>query len=261
MSYDLTPIDFKIPNSEVIIQISMLPQKHKDYAGKWIDDPPKPYMNIAQRLVWFNLEKQDWIIDTVIEFEWEQGPSRFVRFKCSLINPEGITVRVGRKTKQILNPKDYESAETGSIGRALALLGYGTQYAHQDIGEEEGEVVDAPTELSKGNNHGARESKREDKSIHHVTETDKTHERPRPENFGKDSDLNNKLSDIVRGFGSKKALSGTYTGKSFEEIFNSDETQGFKWTKARHDQINEGANLDLWAIDYLTYAKEMGFDG
>ena len=41
-----------------------------------------------------------------------------------------------------------EKAETGSIGRALALLGYGTQFCADELDEGD-RIVDAPAEPAR----------------------------------------------------------------------------------------------------------------
>lgn len=134
-------LEFKIPGTEITIPIVLLPQSKKDKkSGQWIQLPPAPYMKVPQRLVWFNIEKPDWIMETEVELEGDS----YVRFKCTIKDPSGKIMRTARKSKTIQTDKDYESAETGAIGRCLALLGYGTQYAEQDM--EEDDLADAPSE-------------------------------------------------------------------------------------------------------------------
>lgn len=144
-AYDLTPIKFKIPNTEIYIDIVMLPQFKKDKQGNWNELPPSPYMKVPQRLVWFNLEKPNWVIETNL-----LTSDGYVQANCVIKNPEGMVMRTAHKTVKISDAKSYDSAETGAIGRCLALLGYGTQYAVQDLEETDDEPVDAPTTLKQG---------------------------------------------------------------------------------------------------------------
>ena len=56
-------------------------------------------------------------------------------------------VATGTKSEKAASFPDYiEKAETGSVGRALAALGYGTQFAPEL--NEEHRIVDAPVERS-----------------------------------------------------------------------------------------------------------------
>jgi len=106
-----------------------------------LDIKGKQYLEVKYRVAWFNEDKSDWTIETEIEYE---EPGKWVRFKCLIKNPEGRVMRIARKTVEIKTPKDYEACETGSIGRALALMGYGTTDCAQDL--EEDDIVDAPVE-------------------------------------------------------------------------------------------------------------------
>lgn len=228
--FDLSPIDFKIPNSEITIKIGKLPQKVKDkQSGLWIEVEPKPYMQVAQRLVWFNHEKSDWVIETEIESEFESASGqRYVRFKCSIKTPDGLTKRVARKTTQILSALDYDKCETGAIGRCLALLGYGTQYAQDDL---EDDIVDAPTNL-----------KTENKS-----EQKKETQKPLP-----------KINPDIEKLGQTKFTAGIYAGKSFEEVFKLELSSEHKWSQTRIKELKEGKNVPEIAVKYLDYAQSLG---
>lgn len=145
-SFDLTPIKFKIPGQEVVIDIVLLPQWKKDNNDKWVEQAPVPYMKVPQRLVWFNLEKSNWRIETNV-VEVKEG---YVQANCVIKDPEGNVMRTAHKTLKYQGEKDWDAAETGAIGRALAMLGYGTQYASNELEEADEDPVDAPTSTLGG---------------------------------------------------------------------------------------------------------------
>lgn len=104
----------------------------------------KLYLPVAPRVRWFRSEHPDWGIETKLlhldqEFE-------FAVVQAIITNSTGRLMATGIKTQRGSKAgrdgfKDYvEKAESGSIGRALALLGYGTMAADID----EGSIVDSP---------------------------------------------------------------------------------------------------------------------
>ena len=102
----------------------------------------KQYLEVKWRLVWFREEHpsdEGWGIVTSEKEVTETS----ARFHAEITDPEGRVVATGTKTETKAGFGDFvEKAETGSIGRALALLGYGTQWCEE---LEEGErIVDAP---------------------------------------------------------------------------------------------------------------------
>lgn len=194
----------------------------------------KKYLQVAQRLVWFNLEKQDWTIETEIEKEWQIKDILVARFKCIIKDPSGRVMRVARKTKTIQDPKDYESCETGSIGRALSLMGYGTAYS-EDMDEDE--VVDSPQPSTL-----------------------------KPEALKKSTTkFKPQVSSLLQGatahpFAEAVALNGRWVDQTFETIFNIDSTMKFDWTLKRNEDDKQGklTGPQEWARDYLKYAEDSG---
>jgi hypothetical protein len=103
----------------------------------------KEYLPVAPRVVMFRQEHADWEICTEAI---EVGDDFYVR--AEVRNEEGCIratahkrVRKGMKGPAGMFP--LETAETGAIGRALALCGYGTLSGDLDEGEE---LADAPVE-------------------------------------------------------------------------------------------------------------------
>ena len=89
----------------------------------------KLYLPAAFRIVWFRDECPDWGVTTdLIEGGQEAG---FATVKASVFNPEGRLVATGHKTetRQDFPAGWVEKAETGAVARALALVGFGTQFS------------------------------------------------------------------------------------------------------------------------------------
>lgn len=104
----------------------------------------KDYLEVKYRLVWFREEKPDWSIESeLVHFSDKIAVSR-----ATIKDPAGRIVAMGHKMETPQGFSDYiEKAETGSIGRALALIGYGTQFA-PDLDEGD-RIVDAPAQRPK----------------------------------------------------------------------------------------------------------------
>jgi len=102
------------------------------------------YLEVKWRLVWFRDEHPDWTIETeplVLDTERQVAV-----FHATVKDAEGRILSQGTKMENAKGFPDYlEKAETGAVGRALAMCGYGTQFAPEfDEGEHR---VDAPVTL------------------------------------------------------------------------------------------------------------------
>lgn len=99
----------------------------------------KPYLQVAHRLVWFRKEKPLWSIKTDIHTLVDKA----VIMKAEILDDTGRIIAVAHKKETQVGFADYiEKAETGAIGRALAMCGYGTQYEpNMDEGDR---LADAP---------------------------------------------------------------------------------------------------------------------
>ena len=116
-------------------------KKIKEYGkpDRWEKMPPQPYLQVAHRLVWFREEHPDWTISTREIFSDDKTSV----FECVILTPEGRAIATGHKKETIGDFGDFmEKAETGAVGRALALCGFGTQFA-TDLDEGD-RIVDAP---------------------------------------------------------------------------------------------------------------------
>ncbi len=126
----------------------------------------KDYLPVQWRLVWFRelcpqgtIETEEVEVDLEREMEeevfvWNSEKRRsekvikrakgYARFRATITDGKGGRA-TGTKSECAASFGDYiEKAETGAIGRALAALGYGTQFAPEL--SEEHRIVDSPVE-------------------------------------------------------------------------------------------------------------------
>jgi hypothetical protein len=99
----------------------------------------KPYLQVAHRLIWFREEEPQSGIETtplVLEKDYAVFQAKITR--------DGKVVAMATKCEDRKGFPDFiEKAETGAIGRALALVGYGTQFTTQDLDEGD-RLADSP---------------------------------------------------------------------------------------------------------------------
>ena len=112
---------------------------------KWIN-VEADYLPVAARIAWFRREHPDW---SIITKEIKTAPKAIV-MKALIKDAEGRVIATARKKETEEGFSDYiEKAETGAVGRALAMCGYGTLAAPElDEGER---LADAPITKNKGN--------------------------------------------------------------------------------------------------------------
>lgn len=100
----------------------------------------KDYLEVKWRLVWFREDHPDWCIDT----ECKEQDQDHAIFKATISDENGIQKSAGHGSESKKDFVDFlEKAETKAVGRALAMLGYGTQFAADELDEGE-RIVDSP---------------------------------------------------------------------------------------------------------------------
>jgi hypothetical protein len=130
------------------------------------------YLPVQWRLVWFRSLCPNGTIETEIvhldpdreteeeTYAWNSETRRsektvkkapgFAVFRAIVKDGNG-GVAMGTKSEKAASFPDYiEKAETGAIGRALAGLGYGTQFTGDEF-DERHRIVDAPVETGPQN--------------------------------------------------------------------------------------------------------------
>lgn len=100
----------------------------------------KDYLEVKYRLVWFREEHPQWSIET----SFLNADDRSATARAVVKDESGRIIATSHKAEHAGNFPDFmEKAETGAIGRALALIGYGTQFCADELDEGE-RIVDAP---------------------------------------------------------------------------------------------------------------------
>lgn len=112
----------------------------------------KEYLEVKYRLVWFREDHPDWAIET--ELLSVTDDSAYAR--AAIKDASGRIIATSHKFETKKGFPDFiEKAETGSIGRALALIGYGTQFCADELDEGD-RIVDAPVEPRSQNSSSSR---------------------------------------------------------------------------------------------------------
>ena len=104
----------------------------------------KEYLMVAHRLVWLTEEADSYEIMT--EFPVMLPDLAVAKTTLTIFDKDGKVIKKTQATKRE-TMKDFpdfiEKAETGSLGRALAMAGFGTQFSVQDLDEGD-RLADAP---------------------------------------------------------------------------------------------------------------------
>lgn len=109
----------------------------------------KKYLMGAYRLQWMNEEVAKFDIQT--EFLLLNDEQTIARATVILFDENGHVLKKATATKRETKrdfPDHTEKSESSAIFRALAMMGYGTQYALSDL-DEGNRLADSPLETSK----------------------------------------------------------------------------------------------------------------
>lgn len=104
----------------------------------------KDYLQVMHRLVWFREERPSWSIETeIISVSDKQCLARAV-----IRDEAGRVIATSHKTETLQGFPDFvEKSETGAVGRALALCGFGTQFCADEL-DEGARLADSPAPRS-----------------------------------------------------------------------------------------------------------------
>lgn len=136
---------------------------------------PKDYLPVQWRLVWFRDEHPEGSVETemlLLDLDKELEKEAFAfnqttkRSEKVLKKAKGIAVfravvkdskggiGTGHGSESAADFDDFiEKAETKALGRALATLGYGTQFTGEEF-DEKHRIVDAPVDRGEGDSPG-----------------------------------------------------------------------------------------------------------
>ncbi len=108
----------------------------------------KEYLEVKWRLVWLRNEHPNAMIETELVSHHDNEAV----FRALVSIPDGGSA-TGWGSEDARGFGDYlEKAETKAIGRALAALGFGTQFCTDfDFGAANGRVVDSPVKFKAAN--------------------------------------------------------------------------------------------------------------
>jgi hypothetical protein len=113
----------------------------------------KDYLPVAARLVWLNEEAERYTITTnILRLE---DTYAVVQATVTVFDKDGNAIKTATalKREDKTHFMDFlEKSETGSVGRALGMLGYGTQFApefDEMAGQLEPRIVDTPQAAPK----------------------------------------------------------------------------------------------------------------
>lgn len=102
----------------------------------------KDYLQVAWRLVWFR-DEENGAPGYGLRTELMEHGDDWAVFKAIITDENGNIVSTGHGSESSRDFGDYlEKAETKAVGRALAMLGYGTQFAADELDEGE-RIVDS----------------------------------------------------------------------------------------------------------------------
>lgn len=104
----------------------------------------KDYMMVAHRIVWFNEEAASF--DMQSEYLVLTEERAVIKAVVRLYDKDGKLLKQGIGTKSETKkdfPDFIEKAETGAIGRAITMMGFGTAYALADLDEGQ-RIIDSP---------------------------------------------------------------------------------------------------------------------
>jgi hypothetical protein len=128
--------------------------KYTPGKGDYISLKGKQYLPARRRVQWLRSDHPDWGINTdIVRLDWDAG---IAVVRAEVTDDTGRLIGAGTKTETRKGFPDFlEKAETGAIGRAVAVAGYGTEDA---LDLDEGEhVADSPIQQPE-RGRGARAS-------------------------------------------------------------------------------------------------------
>ena len=105
----------------------------------------KLYMDCTERVRWFRHEKPNWRIHTSLVSADKEG----VLFRAVILNEKNEVMSTAHRYQDKSFQNMHEKSESQAIGRALALVGHGTNFCHMDFDSDTddlSQLSDSPIE-------------------------------------------------------------------------------------------------------------------
>jgi hypothetical protein len=103
----------------------------------------KEYLQVMHRIQWFRTEHPHGVIKTEMVEKGGQGKDAYAIFRAE-ITVDNITIANAHKCETMAGFGDYiEKAESGAVGHALGMCGYGTQFSAHEF-DEGSRLADSP---------------------------------------------------------------------------------------------------------------------
>lgn len=208
----------------------------------------KDYLEVKYRLVWFREEHPTWSIET----QFLTIDERSACARAVVKDENGRIIATSHKQETAGNFPDFmEKAETGAIGRALALIGYGTQFCADELDEGD-RIVDAPVAKRSSYNVAPRapakpvapgSSAKGESSVPGVKSAVSS-ALPKPQSGEQDNaaakgDIPFDLGEFQVNFGKK------YLGKRLKEIPKKDIESYVDWLEKKAAEKNAGPGYEV----------------
>lgn len=208
----------------------------------------KQYLEVKFRLVWFREEHPDWSIETELMSVTEV--SAYAR--ATIRDETGRIIATSHKFENIKGFPDFiEKAETGSIGRALALIGYGTQFCADELDEGK-RIVDAPTQIRERGTSNTVKNENSPYSDQEPSQRQNVEAQPIENDIEEDSDIESDEAMSEPGeyqitFGRK------YKGRKLKDIPKGELESYLQWLES--NALREGTSLS-YQVKFLKGAFE-----
>lgn len=215
----------------------------------------KEYLEVKYRLVWFREDHPDWSIETDLMNVTDVSAYA----KATIRDDSGRIIATSHKFENSQGFPDFiEKAETGSIGRALALIGYGTQFCADEL-DEGNRIVDAPVQ-SKSNysNQSANTSKQNLKVTNFKSEVapqkeNRTADEPEQE---EEADLVAAAAQPVEPLDYTISFGRKYKGKRLRDISRNELESYIKWLEG--SAVRPGTTLS-YQVEHLKSAFQRAY--
>jgi len=205
----------------------------------------KEYLEVKYRLVWFREDHPDWSIETDLVSVTDVSAYA----KATIRDDKGRIIATSHKFESIQGFPDFiEKAETGAIGRALALIGYGTQFCADELDEGK-RIVDSPATPARvqrvSNIPNDRIAKKAQPAMESEEESEESSE-------SETSMGSTEPGDYLITFGRK------YNGKKLKDIPKTEMEGYIKWLESSADKQGTPVSRQ---VQFLKQAYSRFYEG